>query len=125
MVTLKPHVYGADIQSTKKMKQSFIMVWQKHHLRRDMVTTRGLSNMRGTEMTLSCQNIPGILQVLIKFQPWNGAFSEKYTETQKLCLTEKYFILNDLGDNKLLNKKSEFVNKCRHLNKVVFYVMTV
>ena len=32
----------------------------------------------------------------------------------KLCLTEKHFILNDLGANKLLNKKSEFVNKCRH-----------
>ena len=28
----------------------------------------------------------------------------------KLRLTEKYFILNNLRDNKLLNKKSEFVN---------------
>ena len=37
----------------------------------------------------------------------------------KLCLTEKYFILNDLGDNKLLNKKSEFVNKCCHQNKLL------
>ena len=31
----------------------------------------------------------------------------------KLCLTENYFILNNRGDKKLLNKKSEFVNKCR------------
>ena len=31
----------------------------------------------------------------------------------KLCLTEKYFILNDLIGNKLLNKKSEFANKYR------------
>ena len=90
-----------------------------------MVITIGLSNMRGTEMTLNCQNISRILQVLIKFQPSNGVFSEKYTETQKLCLIEKYFILNDLEDSKLLNKKSEFVNKCRHLNKVVLYVKTV
>ena len=90
-----------------------------------MVITRGLSNMRGTEMTLNCQNISRILQVLIKFQPSNGVFSGKYTETQKLCLIEKYFILNDLEDSKLLNKKSEFVNKCRHLNKVVLYVKTV
>ena len=37
----------------------------------------------------------------------------------KLCLTEKYFILNNLGDNKLLNKKSEFVNKCRHQKKLL------
>ena len=31
----------------------------------------------------------------------------------KLRLTEKYFILNDLIGNKLLNKKSEFANKYR------------
>ena len=37
----------------------------------------------------------------------------------KLCLTEMYFILNDLGDDKLLNKKPEFVNKCRHQNKLL------
>ena len=37
----------------------------------------------------------------------------------KLCLTEKYFILNNLGDNKLYNKKSEFVNKCRHQKKLL------
>ena len=50
---------------------------------------------------------------------------ENDTETQntksdfcKLCLTEKYLILNDLGKNKLLNKKSEFVNKCCHQNKL-------
>ena len=36
----------------------------------------------------------------------------------KLCLTEKYFIINNLGDNKLLNKKSEFVDKCRHQKKL-------
>ena len=59
--------------------------------------------------------------MLLKFQPSNGALSEKYMETDfcKLCLTEKYFILNNLGDNKLLNKKSEFVNKSYHKKKTV------
>ena len=37
----------------------------------------------------------------------------------KLCLTEKYFILKALGDEKLLNKKSEFINKCRHQNRLL------
>ena len=69
-------------QTTKIMKQSFIMSWQKHHLIRDMVTTKGLSYMSNTKMALNCRNISGILQVLIKFQPSNGALSEKYTETQ-------------------------------------------
>ena len=83
-----------------------------------MVTTRDLLYMSNTKMTLNCRNISGILQVLTKFQPSNGALSEKYTETD-FCLTEKYFILNNLGDNNLLNKKSEFINKCRHQRKLL------
>ena len=31
-----------------------------------------------------------------------------------LCLTEKFFIINSTRDNRVLNKISEFVNKCRH-----------
>ena len=38
--------------------------------------------MSNTKMTLKCRNISGILQELIKFQPSDGALSEKYTETQ-------------------------------------------
>ena len=41
----------------------------------------------------------------------------------KLCLTEKCFILNNLGDNKLLNKKLEFVNKCCHQKKLLSSVL--
>lgn len=37
----------------------------------------------------------------------------------KLCLMEKLFINNYLGDERLLNKKSEFVSKCRHQNKLL------
>ena len=89
-----------------------------------MVTTRGLSDMSGTKMTLNCQNMPGILQVVIKFPTikW-GIVKKIHGNTKsgfcKLCLTEKYFILNDLRDNKLVNKKSEFVNKCREENKLL------
>ena len=86
-----------------------------------MVTTRGLADMSGTKMTLNCRNMSRILQVPIKSQPTNGALSEKHTETQnqisvKLCSTEKYFIFDDLGDNKLLNKKSDFVNVAIRIN---------
>ena len=35
----------------------------------------------------------------------------------RLCLTEKFSIINSIGDNRVLNKRSEFVNKCRHQNK--------
>ena len=36
----------------------------------------------------------------------------------KLCLMEKLYINNSTGDKKLLNKKSEFVSKCRHQNEL-------
>ena len=36
-----------------------------------------------------------------------------------LCLTEKLWIINSINDENCLNKKSEFINKCRHLNKVL------
>ena len=32
-------------------------------------------------------------------------------------LTEKLWIINQINDNNILNKKSELINKCRHLNK--------
>ena len=35
----------------------------------------------------------------------------------KLCLTEKLCIINHINDNKILNKKSELINKCRYLKK--------
>ena len=34
-----------------------------------------------------------------------------------LCLSEKLFIIRDLGNVNTLNKKSEFISKCRHINK--------
>ena len=46
-----------------------------------------------------------------------------YTKTQsnfcKLCLMEKYYILDTLGDEKCLNKRNEFITKCRHQNKLL------
>ena len=35
----------------------------------------------------------------------------------RLCLTEKFSIINSIGDNRVLNKQSEFVNKSKHQNK--------
>ena len=37
----------------------------------------------------------------------------------KLCLTEKYFILNALGDERLLNKRSEFISKFRNQSELL------
>ena len=34
-----------------------------------------------------------------------------------LCLSKKLFIIRNLDDVNMLNKKSEFISKCRHINK--------
>ena len=38
-------------------------------------------------------------------------------KTCRLCLYQKYAILNYPSQNDLLNKRSELVSKCRHQNK--------
>ena len=35
----------------------------------------------------------------------------------RLCTTEKLVIIENLNDNTFLNKRSEFISKCRHINK--------
>ena len=36
-----------------------------------------------------------------------------------LCLTEKFWFLKHFNNEHLLNKKSEFISKCRHENKLL------
>ena len=58
--------------------------------------------------------IPSIKWKIVKI-----VYSKATSSFCKLCLTEKLFILNALGDDKCLNKKTEFINKCRHQNKLL------
>ena len=37
----------------------------------------------------------------------------------KLCLMEKLYILNVLGDERCLNKRTEFITKCRQEKKLL------
>ena len=41
------------------------------------------------------------------------------TDFCKLCLMEKLYILNAFRDERCLNKKLQFVGKCRHQNKLL------
>ena len=46
-------------------------------------------------------------------------FSETKVNFCQLCLTGKVFIKNALNDSRLVNKKSELINTCRHQNKLL------
>ena len=38
-------------------------------------------------------------------------------KNSSLCFSEKVFIIRKLDNVNMLNKKSEFISKCRHINK--------
>ena len=44
-------------------------------------------------------------------------YSKTTSEFCKLCLMEKLYILNALGDGRCFIKRTEFMRKCRHQNK--------
>ena len=58
--------------------------------------------------------IPSIKWKIVKI-----VYSKATSSFCKLCLTEKLFILNALGDDKCLNKKTKFINKCHHQHKLL------
>ena len=73
-----------------------------------------------TELSKYVWDLTGVHKVLtIKWCIVRKIHGNAKSDFCKLCLTEKYFILNNLEDNKLLNKKSEFVNKCCHQKKLL------
>ena len=54
----------------------------------------------------------------------NGSIVERvYSKTVanycKLCLTERFYIIQSLDDKNVLNQKSELVNKCRNENNLL------
>ena len=55
----------------------------------------------------------------IKWKILKVIYSNATSEFCKLCLMETLYILDALGDDRCLNKRSEFISKCRHQNKLL------
>ena len=77
-------------------------------------------HMRCTELSkyvwsLKNQGITPIVKWRI-VKKVNSKVSPNYC---KLCFTEKFFIIKSLDVCNLLNKRSEFVSKCSHQNKLL------
>ena len=60
---------------------------------------------------------------IIYWKILNIIYSKVKTDFCKLCLMAKFYILNALVDERCLNKKSEFINKCHHQNKLINYFL--
>ena len=46
-------------------------------------------------------------------------YSKATSEFCKLCLMEKLYIPSPLGEERCLNKRTEFISKYRHQNKLL------
>ena len=53
----------------------------------------------------------------IKFSIAKRVKGNTFINNCNSCLTEKPFIIRNLDDVNMLNKRSEFISKCRHINK--------
>ena len=52
--------------------------------------------------------------IIINWKLMKTIYSKVTSEFCKLCLMEKLYILNALGKERRLNKRTEFISKCRH-----------
>ena len=57
------------------------------------------------------------ITLIIKWEILIKVYGNPKQNMSILCLTEKLWIINFIHDNNYLNKKSELINKCRHINK--------
>ena len=56
---------------------------------------------------------------IIKWKIMKTIYSRATSEFWKLCLMDKFYILNALGCERCLNKRTEFISKCRHQNRLL------
>ena len=54
---------------------------------------------------------------IIKFSIAKHVKGNTFINNRNLCLSEKGFIIRNLDDVDMLNKRSTIVSKCRHINK--------
>ena len=53
----------------------------------------------------------------IKFSIAKLVEGNTFIDNYILCLSQKAFIIKNIDDTNMLSKRSEFISKCRHINK--------
>ena len=99
------------------------MALVKKHLTSDMQTIKKHSITLNTKLIVNYQTNIGILYQQRKLQTYPSKFWEPTNHTTKVlndvsyvCLNGKLAIALHKVDN-MLNKRSEVISKCRHINK--------
>ena len=103
------------IPSKEEYKMQLISKTEKFIKRMRWKILEILGNLHSDKITFGfkSRNCPPIVQELKNFE------NELMFMIKNIQLTEKLFISNATGDDKCLSKKTEFINKCRHQNKLL------
>ena len=105
----------------KPKSKSFIMEYPTRPSRNGMKIIKSLLDIEystETDLAKYCWELKDKGAVpTVKFSIAKCVKGKSLINNCSLCLSEKLFIIRSLDDVNMLNKKSEFISKCRHINK--------
>ena len=114
-------IYRADVSNDENNDKKFYFGLVDTHFKESY--TNHIMNFKHEKY----ENSIKLAKYIWQLKRSNIDFSIKYSISSKvsgnpisiicqLCLTEKLWIIKFVNNKNLLNKKSELINKCRHLN---------
>ena len=107
-------IYSADVSNEANNDQTTFKERYNNHKR----NVKRIKYQYNTELTKCIWNLESnSIKYNIKWNVIDKVYGKAYSRMCKLCLTEKFWIINHINDNNILNEKSECINKCRYLNK--------
>ena len=125
MVTAKQLIlYKNALPQPPLIQTKYTQEQQRESSRKDTITTRHHSKTekKANDTTLSnyvwevkdkYKETPSLKWSIVEFVPGYSNITKKCL----LCLYEKLEIINYPNQEELLNKQSELISKCRHVNK--------
>ena len=110
-----------------KIKQikvpKYTLALQKHPSKGSFETTTKILTMNSTEKVQNYQNMWSLKEEQIMSRIRWSIVEKVYGQTKinfcPLCLAEKVHLIEHFNDNRLLNKRNEFICECRHQVKLL------
>ena len=115
-------VYRADVTNDQTQEQKFyygisdtpFKEWYENHKK----SFRHKEYSTETDLAKYCWELKDKGAVpTVNFSIAKRVKGKSLINNCSLCLSEKLFIIRNLDNVNMLNKKSEFISKCRHINK--------
>ena len=117
-------IYRADVTNKTNNGQKFYFglaeTTFKERYNNHKWDVKHIKCQNNTELTKYIWNLKNNnIKYTIKWKIIDKVYGNANLAMCKLCLMEKRWIINHITDTNILNKKSEIINKCRHLNKLL------